>query len=178
MIAKGIGVAKVVLSDSWWQCSVTVLEFKSDRIMTKQFYRKYGQVLNLTLLILWTILTPSHFQKGGVVQEFYIAIAVFVTAVSFIITLPVDNLHWQERISISILFAFVSLFITTLIIGPKIVDIIYSDKTWNLWETKHRIFMNSVFYGLNTIILSMLYFIYFKAKAQSKNRKKLKRTIT
>lgn len=141
--------------------------------MTKRFYKRYGWTLILCVLLLWTLLTPSHFQKGGVDSEFYFAIALFVTFISVFINLLFDKFHWTERIIVSLPFAFISLFITTLIAGPKIVDFFYSDKTWFLWETKHRIFINAIFYGLNAAIVTLLSFTYFKVRVQMKDRKKL-----
>lgn len=145
--------------------------------MTRQVYKRYGWTLVLAILLLWTFLTPSHFQKGGVNTEFYFAIALFVAAVSILITLLFDNVHWAERSLISLPFAFISLFLTTLIFGPKIVEFFYSDKTWFLWETKHRIFINALYYGLNAAILTLLSFIYFTVRAQVKSRKKFKKAI-
>ena len=124
-------------------------------------------------------MTPSHFQKGGVDNDFYFIIALFVTAISVLITLRFDNFHWIERILVSFPFAFISLFLTTLIIGPKIVEYFYDDKTWFLWETKHRLFINTIFYGLNATILTLLSFVYFKLRGQMKahKHKKMDETI-
>jgi hypothetical protein len=145
--------------------------------VTRQVYKKYEWTLILAMLLFWTLLTPSHFQKGAVDTEFYFAIALFVAAVSVLINLLFDNFHWVERVLVSLPFAFVSLFVTTLILGPKIVEFFYSDKTWFLWETKHKIFINSVYYGLNAAILTLMTFIYFKVRERMKVRKKLKRAV-
>jgi hypothetical protein len=145
--------------------------------VTQRIYKTFGGTLILAMLLLWTILTPSHFQKVGVRTEFYFAIALFVAAVSALIALLFDNVHWVERILVSMPFAFISLFVTTLIVCPKIVEFFYSDKTWFLRETKHRIFINAIYYGLNAATLALLFFLYFKVRGQMKNRKKLKRAI-
>lgn len=139
--------------------------------MTARFYKKYGWILVSTALIAWTILTPSHFQKGGAGNGFHFKIALFVTAISVLISIRFDNFHWAERILISIPFAFISLFFTAIIIGPVIVKLLYSDKTWFLWETKHRLIINSIFYGLNAAILTLLSVIYFKLRRQMKTPK-------
>jgi hypothetical protein len=140
----------------------------------RQVYKKYGGIFILVGLILWTTMTPSHFQKGGVDTEFYFAIAFFVTIISVLITLLFDKFNLPERILVSIPFAFISLFVTTFFFGPTIVEFFYSDKTWYIWETKYRIFINAVYYGLNVIILTLLANIYFKLRRLAKEGKKLK----
>ena len=124
-------------------------------------------------------MTPSHFQKGGVDNDFYFIIALFVNFISLLISLSFDNFHWIERVVVSFPFAFISLFVTTVIVGPKIVEYFYYDKTWFLWETKHRLFINSIFYGLNATILTLLSFAYFNIRGQLKshNHKKITETI-
>ena len=133
----------------------------------------------MSALFGWTILTPSHFQKGGVDNDFYFIIALFVNFISLLISLSFDNFHWIERVVVSFPFAFISLFVTTVIVGPKIVEYFYYDKTWFLWETKHRLFINSIFYGLNATILTLLSFAYFNIRGQLKshNHKKITETI-
>jgi hypothetical protein len=142
--------------------------------MTGQVYKEYGWTFILSVLLLWSLLTPSHFQKGGVDTEFYFAIAFFVTVISFLIALLFDKFRLIEKVLVSIPFAFTSLFVTTLLLVPKIVEYFYSDKTWFLSETKHRIFINTVYYGLNAIILTLLTNVYFKVRRLFNERKKLK----
>jgi len=144
--------------------------------MTRPF-KKYGWTILLTVLLFWIVLTPSHFQKGGVDNDFYFYIALFVGTVSILITLRFDNYHWIERILVSFPFVFVSLFLTTLIIGPIIVEIFYGDKIWFLWETKHRLFINFVFYGLNAAILTLLSILYFKLRGQIKDERQKNTTM-
>ena len=129
------------------------------------------------MLLLWTLLTPSHFQKGGVDTKFYFAVAMFVAAVSVLINFLFDNFHWIEKTLVSLPIAFISLFVMTIIVGPQIVELFYGDKTWFLWETKHRILINAAFYGLNTVMLAILSFIYFKIRTLMKNRRKWKGAI-
>ena len=122
-------------------------------------------------LLAWTILTPSHFQKGGVSNDFYFLIALFINVISVLISLRFEKFHWKERILVSFPFALISLFFTTLIIGPKIVEYFYDDKTWFLWETIHRLFINSMFYGLNVTILTLFSLVYFRLRGQMKSHK-------
>lgn len=142
--------------------------------MLKLFYKKYGWTIITGLLVIWIIFTPSHFQKGGVDQEFYFAIAFFVTFISILICLLFDNFSQIERLLISIPFAFISLFIMSLILGPLMVDFFYSDKTWFLWKTRHRLFINLIYYGLNAAILSLLANAYFKIRRLLSRRRNSK----
>jgi len=139
-----------------------------------QFYKKYKWTIVTALLLTWIILTPSHFQKGGVNETVYLAIALFVTFISALICLTFDNHSLIGRLLISIPFAFVSLSFVTFMLGPIIVDLFYSDKTWSLWETKHRIFVNSVYYGLNAIILTVITNIFSKIEQKIRKRNKSK----
>ena len=136
-------------------------------------YKKVVLVIILIAWILWSVLTPTHFEKGGVDTEYYIAIAFFVLILSVLIGL-LFQLNRPESIVLSLLFAFISLFLTTLIIGPAFVDYYYNGKSWFFQETKHRIFMNLVYYGLNIAILVALSFIYVKVKDQLKRKNNLK----
>jgi hypothetical protein len=87
-----------------------------------KLYKKYGHLFTIILLIVWILFTPSHFQKGGVDTEFYFIIAAFVTSISLLINFRFDKFRWLERMTISIVFAFLSLFIMTLIIGPFVIE--------------------------------------------------------
>ncbi len=138
-----------------------------------QLNKKFGSAFIAAALLLWVILTPSPFQKGGVDFVFYFAMAAFVAAISFLFTFLFHNCHLPERILVSLLFAVISLFLMTLVIGPRIVELIYNDKTWVISETIHRIFINAVYYGLNAIILIVLNSIYFTAREKLKSRKEL-----
>jgi hypothetical protein len=128
-------------------------------------------------LIVWTILTPSHFQKGGVSYDFYYIIALFVTAISVLINLFFDDFHWVEKILVSLPFAFISLFLTTLIICPIIVNLFYGDKTWFLWESNHRLFINGIFYGLNTALLTLFSHLYFNIRGKMKGGRRINESL-
>jgi hypothetical protein len=138
--------------------------------MTVIFYKKYVWGLIMIMLLLWIVLIPSPFQKGGIAYELNFIIPLFVGVISLLINLLIRNSGLLESVFIAFLFAFISLFITSFIIVPPIVEFFYGDRTWSLWEIKNRIFINTIYYGLNTIILILLTSIYLKI------RKKLKVT--
>ncbi|MEZ4804382.1 MAG: hypothetical protein R2852_02560 [Bacteroidia bacterium] len=130
--------------------------------------KKHRWIYIMTALLVCIIFLPSHFQKGGVDNDFNLIIALFIITISILIFLRFENFPWLERVLISLPFAFFSLFITTLILGPMFVELFYNDKTWFLWETKHRLFINAIYYGLNAAILTILTFAYFKLRSHSK----------
>jgi ABC-type uncharacterized transport system permease subunit len=127
--------------------------------------------INLLLLLAlfsWIIYTPSHFQKGGVDRDFYYYIALFVTIQSFLITIRHTDFHLQERLLIVFPISLLTLFLTTIFLGPFFVELLYDDKTWFLWKTNHRILINLIYYGLNVLILILCSNIYFNFR---RNRK-------
>jgi hypothetical protein len=138
------------------------------------FYNKYRYFLLIVILLIWILFTASHFQKGGVHPKFYFVIAVFVASISMLINFSFDKFHLFERGIAALCFAFISLFISTLLIGPLFVEIFYGDRTWFFWETKHRIFINTFYYGLNAIILIILAKSYFKIRTQIREKNKLR----
>lgn len=124
-------------------------------------------LIRLSLLLAlssWIIYTPSHFQKGGVDREFYYYIALFVTVLSLLITIQYTNFHWLERLLIAFPISFTSLFLTTIILGPMFVELLYGDKTFYLWKTNHSILVNAMYYGLNTLIVAIFSFVYFNIR--------------
>ena len=143
-------------------------------ILISKFYKKWGWVLITTVLLLWIILTPSHFQKGGVDRDFYVVIALFVTAISVLLNWLFAKMHWLERIIVPLVFAFLSLFLTSLIIVPFLIDVLYNDKSWFFWETRHRILINTIYYGLNVVVLLILSSFYFKVRGGFNERKRCK----
>jgi len=136
--------------------------------MDKQVFKRFEFYLTLILLVIWICITPSHFQKGGVEPAFYFGVAVFIALISFLITLLFDKFKIFERTVAAIIFAVVSLFLSTLIITPTVIDLFYQDKTWFLYETKHRLIVNSVYYSTNAVILTCLSFIYFRFRRRMK----------
>ena len=126
-------------------------------------------MIRLSLLLAlssWIIFTPSHFQKGGVDRDFYYNIALFVTVLSLLITIQYTDFHWLERLLIAFPISFTSLFLTTIILGPMFVELLYGDKTFYLWETNHSILVNAMYYGLNTLIVTIFSFVYFNLRKE------------
>jgi hypothetical protein len=126
-------------------------------------------LIRLSLLLVlssWIVYSPSHFQKGGVDRDFYYYIALFVTVLSLLITIQYTDFHWLERLLIAFPISFTSLFLTTIILGPMFVELLYGDKTFYLWETNHSILVNAMYYGLNTLIMTLFSFVYFNVRRE------------
>ncbi|HUP13704.1 MAG TPA: hypothetical protein VM187_15890 [Niastella sp.] len=114
------------------------------------------------LLVLWIIFTESPFQKGGVGEVYLIYIAGFVMLIANLIASRYKRSAIPERLVIAIVFAVASLLLVSLYVMPYIIEYQYANKTWYFWETKHRIYINAVFYGLITLDLIISFWGYFK----------------
>lgn len=125
------------------------------------------------LLVLWITLTKSPFQKGGVGDGYLIFIACFVMLISNLIAMRYKRSDILERLVIAIVFAVASLLLISIYVMPPIINSMYSDKTWYFWETKHRIFINFVYYGLIAADLIFSFWVYFRfnIKTRRKNKK-------
>ena len=138
--------------------------------MTK--FKQISFWLIVTMLVIWIIFTKSPYQKGGISPLFSLIIPCFVMLLSILIALLYDAFHLLERLIVSLVIGLTVLFIVSFIITPHIVDLFYSDKTWFLWETKHRLFINAIYYGLNVSFLTVLIHLYFKLRGQIKRNRR------
>ena len=132
--------------------------------MTK--FKQISPWLILVMVILWVTLTESPYQKGGTSPMFSLAIPLFVLLIAILIGLRHDAFILFERFVASIVIGLMTLFFVSIAITPFIVDYFYSDKTWFLWETKHRLFINAIYYGLNVAFVTVLIHLYFKLRRQ------------
>jgi hypothetical protein len=131
-------------------------------MLNKNKFHPYKLILATVVtivLLYWIIKTDYPFQKGGVENELYFEIAFLGVFVSILVSFILTVEHLLERIVIGIITGGISLFIATLFV-MNLVDSLYDGKTWLLWETYHRIFGNSLYYGTllgNIIFLSRIY---------------------
>ena len=125
------------------------------------------------LLVLWITLTKSPFQKGGVGEAYLIYIAGFVMLIANLIAMRYKRSDLLERLVIAIVFAVLSLLLISMYVMPPIIERLYSDKIWYFRETKHRIFINFVYYGLIVADLIISFWVYFRfnIKTRRKNKK-------
>jgi O-antigen ligase len=130
--------------------------------------KKFVPWLIIVVLLVWIVMTPSPYQKGGVDPLFSLIVPGFVIFISILIGLLFDNFKLFERLIISVIFGIISLFIISFYITPYSIELLYRDKTWFFWETKHRLFINAIYYGLNTILLIALLNLYFKLRQQNR----------
>lgn len=120
------------------------------------------------LLLVWIICTPSHFQKGGVSDNYLVIVAFFVCLISLIVNIRLRMALRLESVLFSFPFAILSMLITVLFIGPFVIDVVYEGRTWMFVETRHRLCINTIFYGLNAAILILLSKGYFSLRARLK----------
>ena len=129
-------------------------------------------LIALLLCAWWVMVTPSLFQKGGFENESFVVmqtIFTFVAAGGLLLYGRVDSI---ELVIASIILMGITLFCTTLLIMPDMVDLLFGDATWNLWDRASRIRMNIIHATLNLIgfsILSTLYLAVRKLVMQGRN---------
>jgi hypothetical protein len=123
------------------------------------------------LLVLWITLTDSPFQKGGVGEIYWKCIAGFVLIISTLIAIRYTKAHLIERLIVAGVFAILSLLLMGTYVMPFVIYKLYSDKTWFFWETKHRIFINAIYYGLITADLVISFWLYFRFNSTTRKRK-------
>jgi uncharacterized membrane protein YhaH (DUF805 family) len=138
-------------------------------------YKIYGPVIILVFFFAASFFLPSVYQKGGVDTDFYYIISMMVFVFSLMITYLRD-IKFPGGFILSALFAVISLFLTTVLIVLYLVDKIYDDKTWFLWETKHRLFVNSLYYGINIILLIIMAYTYKKVRRQVLKKRRTSRS--
>jgi hypothetical protein len=124
------------------------------------------------LLVLWIILTESPFRKGGVGEIYWKCIAGFVLLISILIAIRYTKAHLVERLIVAGVFAALSLLLMGTYVMPPIINSLYYDRTWHLWETKPRIIINAIYYGLITADLVLSFWLYFKFNTTAQKRKK------
>ncbi|MGC4100029.1 hypothetical protein [Ferruginibacter sp.] len=116
------------------------------------------------ILIYWICMIPCPFQKGGVDDDVYFKVFLFNLAISILVTLLVAPKNSVERFVGWAIISIVAFIISTFAI-MIVIDAVYGDKTWFLWENKHRVFINSVYYGMIfgiNILLWKIYLHFFK----------------
>jgi hypothetical protein len=136
-------------------------------------FNKISPWLIAVLLMLWITLTESPFRKGGVGQYFWVYIVVFVTIIATLIALRYTKSSILERLVIAIVFAVASLLLINTYVMELIIASMYHYRTWYFWQTKHRIIINTVYYGLITADLIFSFWVYFRfnIKTRRKNKK-------
>jgi hypothetical protein len=136
--------------------------------MKTELYVKYSWIVIITALLVFISTTPSTFQKGGLDNELFCHIVIFVVFLAVFISLNFTDFHWVERVLVSIPFAFLSSFVFAFIVVPKIVYSLYGYKTWLLDSIQHRLFINFTFYALNATSLILLLILYFNLRGRKK----------
>lgn len=125
------------------------------------------------LLVLWITLTESVFQKGGIYYNNYrMLIMGFILLISILLAIRYTKAHLIERLVVAVVFAVLSWLLIGAYVMPPIIHSLYSDKTWFFRETKHRIFINAIYYGLITADLVLSFWLYFRFNSPAQKRKK------
>jgi len=131
-----------------------------------KFVIKYRLQFIGLILITWSILTPSKFQKGGINENMYYIIFILTFGLAFLYVLPSKDLILFEKILISLILSFFGLLIMTAIVMDRLLGIFYGyDYEFRLWDTAPRIIANLIYYlvtNFSIIGLLMIYMNYRK----------------
>jgi len=92
--------------------------------------------------------------------------------ISILIAIRYTKAHLLERFIVAGVFAVLSLLLMGTYVMPPIIHSLYKDRTWYFWETKHRIFINAIYYGLITADLVLSFWLYFRFNSTTQKRKK------
>ena len=123
-------------------------------------------------MICWILWSDYPFQKGGVETYFYYEIILLNLVMTMFLSLILNSNNIIERMVTCIIACGIGLIVSTNI-TISLVETFYNGKTWFLWESKHRIIGNSLYYGImiGTDILSLLIYSTIRKnyKARSLN---------
>lgn len=124
------------------------------------------------LLVLWITLTESVFRKGGLGYNYRMLIMGFILLISILIAIRYTKANLIERLIVAVVFAVLSWILIGTYVMPPIIYSLYYDRTWHLWETKPRIIINTIYYGLITADLVLSFWLYFSFNSTTQKRKK------
>jgi fumarate reductase subunit D len=137
----------------------------------KKLYKKYGAWIIAMLLLCWITLTPYPFQKGGLDETiYYFIIASFVILISGLITLLFEDFNKVERSILTIVLSIGSLLIMSLFIMPHVENLFSGDYAKFFWQTKDRVLINVVFYGMNSLFIIAFCWSYILNKRHRKRK--------
>ncbi|RAV98436.1 hypothetical protein DQQ10_24230 [Pseudochryseolinea flava] len=74
--------------------------------------------------------------------------------------IPVKRYSFFKWVVVSLTFSIGALYVTTFFLGDIVIEMCYGDKTWMLYDGKHRLAANFMYYGFNVLILMMLNLVY------------------
>lgn len=127
----------------------------------KKMYNLIPWLVTL-LLVLWILFTKSPFQEKEVSDAYLIYIVVFVMLIANLIAIRYRKSDILERLVIAIVFAVLSLLLISLYVMPPILTSMYGANFWDFEETKDRIIVNTIYYGLIALDLIVSFWVYFK----------------
>jgi hypothetical protein len=123
----------------------------------------FGRIL-LVINIVYFIVAPNIFQKGGVnkLHFLFLFFLIFLMSLFFFIRVPNQNKSSKQIISL-IIVCLIS-YLIAFLLTYGFVQLVYRDKTWFLWENPHKILVNMVLFLLILISVFIFTKISFKLK--------------
>lgn len=126
-----------------------------------EYLRPYRWPLLIAILAAWITVVPSSFQKGGVDSVFYFLTALTVAFIVQLVLTFFEKTKFVESILLGLSLTVITLFLSHLVIMPHIVDLLFGDKTWFLWQAGYRLLINMVYFGINILVPILLAAGYF-----------------
>lgn len=137
----------------------------------KKIY-KLSPWLVTILLMLWITLTQSPFRNGGISETYTYCITGFVILIAMLIAIRYTKTNLIERIVVAIAFGVLSILLMSMYVMPPIIASLYANDTWYFWDTKHRILINAIYYGLIVADLVISFWLYFKFNLSTRKKSK------
>ena len=133
-------------------------------------YKIYGPYIIAFLFLSVCAFMPSVYQKGGVDFNYFYFIAVMAFVFSLLVTF-LRTIKFPAGFMLSAFNTVIALYVTAFSMF-KVVDFIYGENTFQLWETKHRLFVNAIFYGMIILLQMLMVSIYKRIRRKMAKRKR------
>lgn len=115
-------------------------------------------------MISWIFITDSPYQKGGTGRTFSLFVPLFIFLIGMLVSLRHNFFGLVERVLVALFSSFLIGVTVAVLVMPRLVALLYDDKIWYLWQTKHRILINLLCYGLILLFLWLLIDFYFRIR--------------
>ena len=119
-----------------------------------------GVRFSLLILIPRILVVESHYQKGGVDYN-YIWVGIVAMSSNFAYLIPQKS-RIIEKLIISGCIGLILIILQNLFLTPFLIESIYEDKTWLLWNGQPRLIVNSFHYLFELFIFIAFCELWFR----------------
>jgi hypothetical protein len=117
---------------------------------------KYRVLIITIITILWSVIMPSQFQKGGVSEKLNLSILLFIIVLGFLYIVGSQELYLLEKLVLPFLFFIPSLIISGKLINNILSKLYGSEYEFILCKSKPAIVANLFFYFICVFLLIIL----------------------